>query len=1083
VTFASTDDLVGREQELRIVADLVAGLPEGNGGCVLVRGGIGAGKTALLEAAVRAASGAGVRSIRVRGTLAEASEPGAGLRQLSDGLASASGSQPRTEPRSELVQAILREASKQPVLIVVDDAAGLDGLSWEALVYLAQRLERTMVGLVMASPPDGAAGSLEAQTLQLQGLAGGHVCDLLQRHVRHFSNAVAAEISQRLSGNPLALLQIVRHLDPEQVAGSAPLPDAMPLPARVLERLSGPLRALPPATRDALLVTSFAAGITELERALRHMGSSMDALTPAEERGVVRVESFGVAFVEPLLAEGIRSLAPFASRRAAHAAMAAVVESDPARRGWHMARATLGTDGAAADQLVAAARHAAATGRPAAAADLLEQGARLAAERERAEEIRGDAAGLWLASGAASRVHRLVQLSKDDAAVSTVRPTVFLAHQRLTAVERSPRAAHRAFRQLRDGDEVRPELILEAVGAAIIAGDAHGAIAASAHLASVPRSDEPTAAVVDVAMWASEVMCTDNDAEPPRLEPDGLDAYPLLRWATILVLVRSERFDAARALVTEASRCSRARGWQGLLPNLLALQALVELRVGRVREAAALASEAAAGAARFGQGVVEKAALAVASVSHAVVGQDDECRTAAGRLLAAAGDGGGLARCQAMSAIALLELGSGRFEEAARWYGALAKTAAERQVPAGGVGMWELDYAEALLAVGRPDEARDLVDALDEASPRVGRRHRAAVARVRGSLATEDDEAEAFFRRAALLCGNTFPFGQGRLELTRAERAAREGDPALAAHGARMAMRRFAGVGAGAWVARSARLLEDLGWRSARTEPSAAPEPELVEDVLKSAASAAQTVEPPAAPFRVTLMGTFRVENGAVDSTPAPGHGSQIVKLVAVRGPMPVDEVVEALWPEAGPSVGRTRLRNVLARTRDATGGLLVRDGDVLRLASATHIDVAAFEESARKALAAAACDDRGTIQGLQTAAGLYDGELLPGDRFTGWTALPRQRLATLHLEILDTLAAKLAERGELLEAVRRLEQAAAEDRYDESRYVRTAELLAKAGLRSRALGMLRRARDIAGELGLPPSVSVEQFECQLRSS
>src|SRR5215510_14920746 len=78
----STDgtDLVGREKELAELAQLVAATRDGLSGAVVLRGGPGIGKTALLDAAVRAAPD--LAHLHVAGVEAESDFAFAGVQRL-----------------------------------------------------------------------------------------------------------------------------------------------------------------------------------------------------------------------------------------------------------------------------------------------------------------------------------------------------------------------------------------------------------------------------------------------------------------------------------------------------------------------------------------------------------------------------------------------------------------------------------------------------------------------------------------------------------------------------------------------------------------------------------------------------------------------------------------------------------------------------------------------------------------------------------------------------------------------------------------------------------------------------------------
>ncbi len=236
--------------------------------------------------------------------------------------------------------------------------------------------------------------------------------------------------------------------------------------------------------------------------------------------------------------------------------------------------------------------------------------------------------------------------------------------------------------------------------------------------------------------------------------------------------------------------------------------------------------------------------------------------------------------------------------------------------------------------------------------------------------------------------------------------------------------------------------------------------------VLRLLAECRPQAAPPTAGLRLRLLGGFRLESGADDVTPQPGHPARLVKLLALRGATPVDEMIDLLWPEADQATGRSRLRNLLNRLRSRSGDVVSRDGDLLVLADGVEIDVHTFES-----LAAAAFDAEPHLRAgaARLAAAAYGGTLLPADQFDDWSAAPRERLARRALRLHDLLADDAADRGDTDEAVRQLEAGAAIDPLDESRYVRAAELLLAGGGRLAARRMADRAAAVLAELGLAP--------------
>src|SRR5260370_18427554 len=150
--------LVGRDREVRALTEL-SGKATKAGQALVVIGGPGIGKSALLGAAQDAARAAGFRVLSATGVESEAQLPFAGLHQiLRPVLRSASQLRPAHNtalppafgladgPRPELFQIALAAvnllaavAAEQPVAILVDDVQWLDQQSQEVLTFMARR--------------------------------------------------------------------------------------------------------------------------------------------------------------------------------------------------------------------------------------------------------------------------------------------------------------------------------------------------------------------------------------------------------------------------------------------------------------------------------------------------------------------------------------------------------------------------------------------------------------------------------------------------------------------------------------------------------------------------------------------------------------------------------------------------------------------------------------------------------------------------------------------------------------------------------------------------------------------------------
>ena len=157
--------------------------------------------------------------------------------------------------------------------------------------------------------------------LALAGLAPAQAAGLLPGRL---AEGVAARLVERTRGNPLALSEVAGRLTPAQRVGAAPLPDPLPVGAR-LELVYEPLLAglSAPAWRAVLLCAAGPEGTAAaLVGALRQEGVDAGAaLDEAEERGILVRDHGSVAFWHPLLRAAAWRLATPAQRRAAHRAL------------------------------------------------------------------------------------------------------------------------------------------------------------------------------------------------------------------------------------------------------------------------------------------------------------------------------------------------------------------------------------------------------------------------------------------------------------------------------------------------------------------------------------------------------------------------------------------------------------------------------------------------------------------------------------------------------------------------------------------------------------------------------------------
>lgn len=226
----------------------------------------------------------------------------------------------------------------------------------------------------------------------------------------------------------------------------------------------------------------------------------------------------------------------------------------------------------------------------------------------------------------------------------------------------------------------------------------------------------------------------------------------------------------------------------------------------------------------------------------------------------------------------------------------------------------------------------------------------------------------------------------------------------------------------------------------------------------------------------VSLIGRFRVSSGGHDCTPAPGQPSSVVQLVALHGGrVHVEEVIEHLWPEVDPSVGRARLRNVLLRLRRTSAGLIGRDDHHLALDPAATTDLAVFERAFARAFALEHEDPAACADVAARALDAVEGSLLPGARYEPWAEAACETFRRRQLALLDLVARLLAARGSLDRALAYLDRAIAIEPHDECRYLLGAQWLRSAGRRGGGRRYLERLAAATGSgLGSEPAMEAQ---------
>jgi DNA-binding CsgD family transcriptional regulator len=846
-----TLEIVSREEELASIRAFTGEVQEGPAVLVL-EGDAGIGKSTLWLAGVEHARAEGLIVLSSRPAEAERGLAHAGLSDLFEDVVDEvlpALSAPRR--RALEVALLLEEASgdpvdhralgvavrgalqllseRKPLLVAVDDVQWLDPSSSSALAFALRRIDATDVRLLLArrlvdgAQPAGlehALGAERVQQLRVGPLSVGALHRFLRDRLgRSFARQTLLRIHEMSGGNPFFALELARALG-EDVDPLRPLPVPETLDELVRARISG----FPASTREALALAS-ALGTTP-ESLLERAGVALEALDPAFAAQVIEREDGTIRFTHPLLSSAFYpDLGE--ERRNVHRRIADIVE-DRLLRARHLALSRDTPDADVAGVLDAAASLAADRGAVAVAAELAEQALRLtpadaAGERHRralAAARAHQSAGEWTHARTiatdllaeteigALRAEALVLLAElevndltvpllEDALREAAAQPVLqaLIHIRLAWETRFRKGFDEALGDARaalmladdlDNDGLRFEALMTLSLLGGVVGDGEAATHAA-------RAHELATAVGD---------------------PDMLKK---LTWLVggVLIDSDSDSGDAARVLLERDYQEWRERD-EPFSAGVLWSLAWVELSGGRWELAADYAARARDISVQYGLERTQDYLPIVWVAVHR--GQLEFAREQSERGLELSEEQLGLQPPLLLAIPGLVALWSGDAPAAAEWLGK-----ADRQATMLGWGEpkmrpWSADYVEALLELGRIDDAVGVLDIYEADAARLGRdralahatRARGLVAAARGTV----DQAASLLEQAVAqheAGGDLFGRARALLALGVVRRRARQKRPAREA--IEDALHRFEQLGATTWVETARDELGSIGGR------------------------------------------------------------------------------------------------------------------------------------------------------------------------------------------------------------------------------------------------------------------------------
>ena len=857
-----TSRIVGRDAELAALSSLLAEILDGASALVL-EGDAGMGKTTLWSAAVDDAEERGYRVLRALPSESETSLSFSGVGDLldaalSDVLEALPAGQRRAISRAlildddegpspdphavgvALLNALRALAGPAPIIVAVDDVQWLDAASSGALGYAARRLREEPVGLLLSrrtglestlvsevrrSLAEERVREIDVGPLDLAGLNA-----VMQEHLGTvLPRPLLAEVHEASGGNPFFALEIVRTL--RRTGASIEAGQPLPVPDSLHDLVHGRLLALARESRDYLLAAAaHAHPRTSVVEAASGV-PSQTGLPPALEAGIVELDGSRIRFTHPLLAAGAYDIADPLRRAEVHRRLADLL-TDPEARAWQLAAAVDEPDEPVASALEEAAAHARARGALRPAALLLDRARDITpADDPDAALRRGvEAAFLHFEAGDSRRAEAQLRELIAPLAPGPERAKALLVLARVRLYE-EPEEARRLFLQiLEEAGDDRHTLAIAHEGVAAcgvwrferfdeVLAHTEVALALAAEV-----GDEALFADVLLSRLTAETLlgrpsATATAERALAHQSSAVDLrvmdQPLISLAEHWIWV--DLYGRAREAVAELMQRAQDAGDENGRPWLLCLLAEVERSVGNLPTALELAREGQGAAEQSGQPLFLAIGLALESMAQAQLGRPEEAEAAARRARELSKDR--FADLVASAALAHLALSTGLPSEGLAELQPTIAFLKREGIVEPGAARFVVDQVEALIELGRRDEALELLDWYEGNARRLERSSALAnSARCRGLLAAQaGDLAAALTAFEAALAWHAkveLPLDRGRtlLALGALQRRAKRRREARAT--LEEALTVFERIGAALWAERARAELRRISGRA-----------------------------------------------------------------------------------------------------------------------------------------------------------------------------------------------------------------------------------------------------------------------------
>ena len=853
--------VVSRPEEGRAVTAFLGSAAAGPSGLV-AEGEPGIGKTTLCLSAIELAGQRGFQVLSTRPAEPESVLAYASLADLLAGVDTSVLTSLPTPQRLAIDRVLLRAdaedlttdqravgagflsvvevlAERAPVLVAIDDLQWLDPSSRNVIAFATRRLSARVgvFGTVRTDPDDAgdAASWLQlpqpdgVQRLRIRPLSlGGLNAVITQRLGHSLSRPAIVRIQEVSGGNPFYALELARAM-----GGDLRSVD-VPLPMTLAELVRARIGSLDESVRDVLLVMACHATPT-VELVARATGTDaanvVAQLEDVEAKGIVGIDGHRLRFAHPLLAKGFYTDVTPARRRAMHRRLAGIVD-EPELKARHLAMAATHGDELTLLALDEAADMARSRGAPAAAAELLDLAISLGGGTP---ERRIRSAAHHFDAGEPARARALLQDTITRLEPGPRRAEAFSLLALVSSLNDSfDEAADLLERGLAEVDDelaARVQILVSLSFALINAGRAEPAlqrveeaVTAATELGDPHGLSQALGMRVILKYMLGNGLDEQSMQRALELQDDAADISsafdPAVQHA--LLLAWTGELDEAHDNMLAIRRRCIDRGEESELSFIDFHSVLIHIWRGSMPEANLIAEDAVQRAQQLNGDLPLSVALTVRAAVAAYAGDEEAVRDDVTEALAASN------RCGSrrlgewpVTMLGFLEVSLGNYEAALSVLTPLlpmleAIPDATEIINASYVP----DYTEALIHLGRLDEAEPLIAALERNGQRLDRPWAKAVgARCRAMLLAAQGDVQAASTAVDLAMAEharlPMPFERARTQLLAGQLQRRQRQKDQAATTLREALKTFEDLNTRLWAdrARAELARADVGTR------------------------------------------------------------------------------------------------------------------------------------------------------------------------------------------------------------------------------------------------------------------------------